>query len=158
MREALTGARPAFLFGTVPAMEGTPLPKVREQAVKFAAKMRELAADGYIVYDIQEEAGRTEEPRPFPFRRMSDPVEYAGTFASEVPAHVRGPIYAEHSCARAATTLPAEWACWSTHQSCRVLSVRGCNPRSCLQRTDTDTEPGRAVCNRIESIGICSQL
>jgi len=79
LREALTSSRPAFLFGTVPAMEGTPLPKVREQAVKFAAKMRELAADGYIVYDIQEEAGRTEEPRPFPFRRMSDPVEYAGT-------------------------------------------------------------------------------
>jgi hypothetical protein len=80
LRDALLESkRPVFLFGTVPAMEGTPTEKIRAQAVKFAAKMRELATDGYIVYDIQEEKGRTPDPRPFPFRPMSDPVEYAGT-------------------------------------------------------------------------------
>jgi len=78
LRDALLESkRPVFLFGTVPAMEGTPTEKIRAQAVKFAAKMRELATDGYIVYDIQEEKGRTPDPRPFPFRPMSDPVEYA---------------------------------------------------------------------------------
>eukprot|EP00238_Polyblepharides_amylifera_P003185 CAMPEP_0196590704 /NCGR_PEP_ID=MMETSP1081-20130531/67321_1 /TAXON_ID=36882 /ORGANISM="Pyramimonas amylifera, Strain CCMP720" /LENGTH=333 /DNA_ID=CAMNT_0041913873 /DNA_START=231 /DNA_END=1232 /DNA_ORIENTATION=- len=63
-------------------MEGAPLDKVREQAHKFAAKMRELATDGYIVYDIQEEKGRTTDPRPFPFRRMGDPCEFAALLKS----------------------------------------------------------------------------
>eukprot|EP00959_Pyramimonas_sp_CCMP1952_P249530 5216215-Pyramimonas_sp.AAC.1 len=79
LRDALLEKdRPVFLFGTVPAMEGTPTDKIRAQCQKFSSKMRELATDGYIVYDIQEEKGRTPDPRPFPFRRMSDPVEYAG--------------------------------------------------------------------------------
>lgn len=77
LRTKLCDASPVFLFGTVPAMEGTENAKIRAQASKFADKMRDLAADGYIVYDIQEEKGRTPDPRPFPFRRMSDPVEYA---------------------------------------------------------------------------------
>jgi len=77
LRANLCNAGPVFLFGTVPAMEGTENAKIRTQASKFADKMRDLAADGYIVYDIQEEKGRTNDPRPFPFRRMSDPVEYA---------------------------------------------------------------------------------
>uniref|UniRef100_A0A7S0RVB9 Methylenetetrahydrofolate reductase (NAD(P)H) n=1 Tax=Pyramimonas obovata TaxID=1411642 RepID=A0A7S0RVB9_9CHLO len=84
LRDALLEReRPVFLFGTVPAMEGTPTEKIRAQCVKFAAKMRELATDGYIVYDIQEEKGRTPDPRPFPFRRMSDPVEYADMLKQE---------------------------------------------------------------------------
>ena len=43
------------------------------------SKSRGLAVDGYIVYDIQEEAGRTPEPRPFPFRKLGDPGVYAAS-------------------------------------------------------------------------------
>jgi hypothetical protein len=43
---------------------------------KFVARSRALATDGFIVYDIQNEAGRTAEPRPFPFMKMLDPAEY----------------------------------------------------------------------------------
>ena len=39
-----------------------------------------LATDGFIVYDIQDEAGRTTTERPFPFRKTMDPAQYASYF------------------------------------------------------------------------------
>lgn len=68
--------RPCFLFGATPPREGTDEVKAMEIAEKFVARARNLATDGYIVYDIQEEDGRTELPRPFPFRRTLDPSAY----------------------------------------------------------------------------------
>merc|ERR1719217_609289 len=68
--------RPCFLFGATPPREGTDEVKAMEIAEKFVARVRNLATDGYIVYDIQEEDGRTELPRPFPFRRTLDPSAY----------------------------------------------------------------------------------
>ena len=35
---------------------------------KFASRSATLATDGFIVYDIQDEGGRTTTERPFPFR------------------------------------------------------------------------------------------
>ena len=35
---------------------------------KFATRSATLATDGFIVYDIQDEGGRTTIERPFPFR------------------------------------------------------------------------------------------
>jgi hypothetical protein len=72
-----------FLFGTVPPLEGTEEGKVREQSRSFAQKHRSLPVDGYIVYDIQEEKGRTNEPRPMPFRPMMDPAVFAGHLARD---------------------------------------------------------------------------
>lgn len=72
-------SRPVFLFGTVPPLEGTDPAKAEEICSKFVVRGRNLATDGYIVYDIQEEKGRTPDPRPFPFRRTLDPAGYAGT-------------------------------------------------------------------------------
>lgn len=67
-----------FFFGTVPPLKGTEEEKVKEQSINFANKHRPLPVDGYIVYDIQEEKGRTNEPRPMPFREMMDPAQFAG--------------------------------------------------------------------------------
>lgn len=39
-----------------------------------------LATDGFIVYDIQDEEGRTTMERPFPFRKTLDPAWYASLF------------------------------------------------------------------------------
>jgi hypothetical protein len=61
-------SRPVFLFGTVPPREGTTVEKAKETCAKFAARSAVLATDGFIVYDIQDEAGRTSLERPFPFR------------------------------------------------------------------------------------------
>ena len=47
---------------------------------KFSARSSVLATDGFIVYDIQDEAGRTNVERPFPFRKTLDPAWYGSLF------------------------------------------------------------------------------
>ncbi len=46
-----------------------------------------MEIDGLIVYDIQDEAGRTADPRPFPFLPTVDPAVYAYDYlaASHIP-------------------------------------------------------------------------
>jgi hypothetical protein len=41
------------------------------------ARLRALAPDGLLVYDLQDESERTGTPRPFPSRPPRDPEEYA---------------------------------------------------------------------------------
>lgn len=52
----------------------------KETCAKFAARSAVLATDGFIVYDIQDERGRTTAERPFPFRKTMDPTQYASYF------------------------------------------------------------------------------
>jgi len=52
------------------------------------ARSAVLATDGYIVYDIQDEKGRTEMERPFPFRKTLDPSWYASLFHELSAKHV----------------------------------------------------------------------
>ena len=73
-------SRPAFLFGSTPPREGTSEEKARESCAKFAARSSVLATDGFIVYDIQDEDGRTDVERPFPFRKTMDASTYATYF------------------------------------------------------------------------------
>jgi hypothetical protein len=56
-----------FLF-----REDTTIEKAKEILIKFCARSAVLATDGFIVYDIQDEKGRTETERPFPFRKTMD--------------------------------------------------------------------------------------
>ena len=58
-------------------MEGSTPDELRDTAKKFCDRGAMLASDGFLVYDIQEEKGRTPEPRPFPFRKLCDPADYA---------------------------------------------------------------------------------
>ena len=76
----IDSSRPVFLFGLTPPREGTSEQSAIESCVKFAARSAVLATDGFIVYDIQDEAGRTEVTRPFPFRKTMDPAWYASLF------------------------------------------------------------------------------
>lgn len=73
-------SRPVFLFGSTPPREGTTIEKAKESCAKFAARSAVLAIDGFIVYDIQDECGRTTMERPFPFRKTMDPALYASFF------------------------------------------------------------------------------
>lgn len=76
-------SRPVFLLGEVPPGEGTAPGKVLEIATKFSNRSKALASDGFIVYDIQDEPGRSSDaaPRPFPFRRLMDSSPYAAVLA-----------------------------------------------------------------------------
>jgi hypothetical protein len=74
----LDPAETVFLYGTTPPRAGTPEDQVAAAAQKLSARLAALPLDGVVVYDIQDEAGRTHQPRPFPFVRTVDPREYAG--------------------------------------------------------------------------------
>jgi len=67
----------ALLYGTTPPRAGTAEDAVRQAADKLAARLAPLPIDGIVVYDIQDETGRTESPRPFPFAGTVDPRDYA---------------------------------------------------------------------------------
>lgn len=67
--------------GACPPRKGTTDEKCAESAAKFAVIHWPLAIDGVIVYDIQDEAGRTTDPRPFPFRPTVDPSGYGKLLA-----------------------------------------------------------------------------
>ena len=70
-------SRPVFLLGDVPPGEDTPPGKRMEICEKFMSRSRTLATDGFIVYDIQDEPGRSDIERPFPFRKLMDSSAYA---------------------------------------------------------------------------------
>ena len=77
----LDPAQPLLLYGSTPPRAGTPPEQVAAAADKLAARVRGLPLDGVVVYDIQDETGRTGVPRPFPFVGTIDPREYAKRFS-----------------------------------------------------------------------------
>ena len=66
-----------LLYGTTPPRAGTPPEQVTAAADKLAARLASLPLDGVVVYDIQDETGRTQHARPFPFTGTIDPRAYS---------------------------------------------------------------------------------
>ena len=78
LKQKLLDPRSAvLLYGTTPPRAGSGESAVREAAGKLAARLAALPIDGVVVYDIQDETGRTESARPFPFTGTIDPRAYA---------------------------------------------------------------------------------
>lgn len=73
----LDPGRTVLLYGTTPPRLGTAGAQVQDAADKLAARLRGLPLDGVVVYDIQDETGRTQSARPFPFTGTVDPRSYA---------------------------------------------------------------------------------
>ncbi|MGQ0544863.1 MAG: hypothetical protein ACT4P3_05945 [Betaproteobacteria bacterium] len=73
----LDAAQSVLLYGTTPPRLGTAPADVDAAADKLAARLERLPLDGLVVYDIQDEAGRSAAPRPFPFTGTVDPRHYA---------------------------------------------------------------------------------
>jgi hypothetical protein len=69
-----------LLYGTTPPRLGTSPENVAAAAEKLASRLARLSLDGVVLYDIQDETGRTQLPRPFPFVGTLDPREYAKRF------------------------------------------------------------------------------
>jgi hypothetical protein len=65
------------LYGTTPPRTGTSDEAVQGVAEKLAARIRDVAVDGVVVYDIQDESGRTKAARPFAFSGTVDPRGYS---------------------------------------------------------------------------------
>jgi len=70
----LTGIR---LYGIAPPKLASDPERLREIAAQQVARLRMLAPDGLVVYDIQDEPGRSGQVRPFPFLPTVDPEVYA---------------------------------------------------------------------------------
>jgi hypothetical protein len=66
-----------LLYGTTPPRRGTRDDAVQEVGEKLVARLRDLAVDGLVIYDIQDESGRTKVARPFAFTGTVDPRGYS---------------------------------------------------------------------------------
>lgn len=76
--EKLEGAHAGIrLYGIAPPKLATEPERLRAIAAQQMARVRALAPDGLVVYDIQDEPGRTGQARPFPFLPTVDPGKYA---------------------------------------------------------------------------------
>jgi hypothetical protein len=65
------------LYGTTPPRLASPDDVIRDAAEKLAQRVQALPVDAVVVYDIQDESGRTKVPRPFPFKGTVDPRDYS---------------------------------------------------------------------------------
>ena len=70
----LTGIR---LYGIAPPKLATEPERLAEIADQQVVRLRTLAPDGLVVYDIQDEPGAKGEARPFPFLPTVAPEAYA---------------------------------------------------------------------------------
>jgi hypothetical protein len=74
-----------LLYGITPPKLDTPDEKIAEIASKQLIRLRNLPIDALVLYDIQDEAGRTSVARPFPFIVTIDPLLYREKYLSELP-------------------------------------------------------------------------
>ena len=64
-------------YAIAPPNRTTPVERRREIAAEQSARIDQLPIDALLVYDVQDEAARTAEPRPFPFFPKVDALTYA---------------------------------------------------------------------------------
>ncbi len=65
------------LYGLAPPKLATSEPDLAAVAARQRERIAALPVDGVVVYDLQDEAGRNAEPRPFPFLPTVDPTQWA---------------------------------------------------------------------------------
>ncbi len=69
-----------LLYGITPPKIETEPEKLSAIADRTLNRLSELDIDALVVYDVQDEASRTSEERPFPFMGALDPFYYASTY------------------------------------------------------------------------------
>ncbi len=74
-------------YGLTPPKRGQDPDKVRAIAERQARRIAALAPDALVLYDLQDESGRTEAARPFPFLPTLEPLDYSRDYlaALDVP-------------------------------------------------------------------------
>jgi len=65
------------LYGTTPPRADVDSERMQRAAVRLVKRTENLNIDGIVVYDVQDESSRTQEPRPFPFLPTHDSRIYS---------------------------------------------------------------------------------
>lgn len=134
LKDALTDPqRFVMLYGTTPPRASAPADKVLGAAARLAERLDGLPLDGLVVYDVQDESGRTSEPRPFPFLPTVDSPHYA-----KLLRQLTGKPAITYKCV--ANETEGSWPVWldqaSEQYSVRYLSLVGLassrHARSCI--------------------------
>jgi hypothetical protein len=72
------------LYGIAPPKLASTAERLHDIAAEQVGRLRLLAPDGLVVYDIQDEPGRAGQDRPFPFLPTVDPEVYARDALAEL--------------------------------------------------------------------------
>ena len=72
------------LYGITPPKASTPREKLSEISDAQIQRIQTLNLDGLIIYDLQDEASRTAENRPFPFIETLDPFFYSENYLKSI--------------------------------------------------------------------------
>ena len=94
-----------LLYGTTPPRADAPAEKVVHAATRLAGRVADLPLDGLVVYDVQDEAARVSEPRPFPFLPTLDAPTYGQILSQQT-----GKSVVTYKCI--ATESEASWSGW----------------------------------------------
>jgi len=72
------------VYGMTPPKAAHTPEKIAEIAQKQVERIKDLDIDALLLYDVQEEADRVEEERPFPYLPTIDPTTYSHEYLSEL--------------------------------------------------------------------------
>src|SRR3954454_6607564 len=100
-----------LLYGVTPPRATTTQERAAEIAQATLTRLERVNPDALIVYDVDAEADRSPDPRPFPFMPMMDPADFADRHLAGWPGPlvIYGAVgkYAEADLRRCLTTLDA---------------------------------------------------
>jgi hypothetical protein len=118
---------PVCVFGVVPPPETVPMEKRNQLVDSVGAALARLALDAFVVYDVQNEAGRDGSERPFPYTPAHDNRAFCADVrdairraASASGAAVPTPILYRAMCARPKADVPA----WLAATHSEPLAIR----------------------------------
>ncbi|WP_282940545.1 methylenetetrahydrofolate reductase [Paenibacillus sp. RC67] len=85
LKEKILGREAGILtYGmTPPKIANTP-EKIEEISLKQVERINDLEIDALILYDVQEEADRAEQQRPFPYLPTIDPATYSYEYLNQL--------------------------------------------------------------------------
>ena len=73
-----------LFYGLTPPKISTDQDKIEGIAQRQMDRLEGLNIDGLILYDIQDESSRNNNPRPFPYMSTYAPDEYANTYLQDL--------------------------------------------------------------------------
>lgn len=78
------GKNGLILYGLTPPKSTHTPEKIAEITQRRISRLNNINPDGLIIYDIQDEANRTNEERPFPYLSTVDPIEYKTEYLKDL--------------------------------------------------------------------------